>query len=120
MRRALAILLLAALGSAFANGFVLTGGVKFAPLTPDFAATVTLERPTFDLFGVRWGPIGTFKFETDFASLSADLKTGMGGAIILPNTSWAVKLKLLLDTQLRTGSGFEVGPVFQVDFADYF
>jgi len=120
MKHLLAVLVLAIAGSAFASGFVLTGGVKLAPLSPYLAASVTVERPSFNLFGVRWGPLAIFKFDTDFASLNVDLKTGLGGAIILPNTDWAVKAKVLLDTQLSIGSGFEVGPVFQVDFEKHF
>lgn len=116
MRRIIFIVLLALAGSAFADGFVVSGGAKLLPLAPDFGVTITVERPSFDLFGVRWGPLGTFKFETDFSSASADLKTGVGGAVILPNTDWSVKVKLLLDTQLSTGSGLGVGPEFDVAF----
>jgi hypothetical protein len=120
MRRPFAILLLVLAGSAFAQSFVLTGGAVLRPLAHDFGLTATVERPSFELFGVRWGPLATLKLESDFTSASIDVKTGVGGAIVLPNANWAVKVKFLLDTQLSTGSAFQAGPEFDVVFATKF
>jgi len=116
----IALLILGALGAASAQGFRVNGGFDLQPLTPSFNAVVTVERPSFDLFGVRWGPVATFKLQTDFTDVSAQLLTGMGGAIVLPDANWAIKVKLLVNTELQTGVPLTVGPDFQVAFSKTF
>jgi len=117
----LAVLLMAGFQSlAWAQGFRVNGGIDLQPLRPQAGFTITVERPAFTLFGARWGPIATLKARTDFATADVELLTGVGGAINLPSTNWAVKVKLLLDTQLQTGRPFTVGPDFQLTVSTTF
>lgn len=126
MRRWLIALTLAVLlmtgfqGAAWAQGFRVNGGLDLQPLRPALGFTVTVERPSFQLFGARWGPIATLKARTDFGAADVELLTGVGGAINLPTTSWAVKVKLLMHAQLQTGEPFTVGPDFQLTFSTVF
>jgi len=121
MKRAILLLALAAVVStAAAQGFRANGGIDFQPARPYLGFTVTVERPSFDLIGVRWGPIGTLRADTDFRSGSAQLMTGVAGAAVLPNTAWAVKVKILARVELQTGQPFTIGPDLQFAFATSF
>jgi len=123
MRRWLIALTLAVLlmtgfqGLAWAQGFRVNGGLDLQPLRPSLGFTVTVERPSFELFGVRFGPIVTVKGQTDFQQASVQALTGFAGAVVLPSSSWSVKIKLLLNTTLQTGEPFAIGPEFQLTFS---
>lgn len=133
MRALLLALALLAAGAALAQappakpppkppplGIRVNGGFDWQPLAPSLKATVTAERPSLSLFGIRWGPAGTLDFRTHFNDADLQLLLGVAGAINLPNTPWAVKLKLLSKTELQTGEPFTVGPDFQVSFSAQF
>lgn len=98
----------------------ISGGVDLQPLVPQLGVSVNVERPTFDLFGVRWGPVANIKARASPTEVDVQLLTGVGGAIVLPNASWSVKVKLLLHTELQTGQPFSIGPDLQVAFSSKF
>ena len=106
--------------AAMAQGFRANGGIDFQPARPYLGFTVTVERPSFDLLGVRWGPIGTLKADTDFKVGRAQLLTGVAGAAVLPDSSWAVKVKILANVEIQTGEPFSIGPDIQLAFATSF
>jgi len=117
----LAVLLMAGFQSlAWAQSFRVNGGIDLQPLRPQAGFTITVERPTFTLFGARFGPVATVKGETDFQQASVQALTGFAGAVVFPSSSWSVKIKLLLNTQLQTGRPFTVGPDFQLTFSTTF
>ena len=107
-------------GMAWAQSFRINGGLDLQPLRPYLGFTVTVERPSLDLLGVRWGPLGTFKANTDFQGANAQLLLGIGGAAVLPDTAWAVKVKILTSVEFQTGQPLTVGPEFQVAFSSQF
>jgi len=119
-RTALILVLAAVLSTAAAQGFRANGGIDFQPARPYLGFTVTVERPSFDLLGVRWGPIGTLKADTDFRVGNAQLLTGVAGAVVLPDSAWAVKVKILANVQVQTGRPFSIGPDIQLAFATTF
>lgn len=97
---------------------IVSGGVRAT--LHELTVEVSVERPSFNLFGVRWGPVVSARTRVPMPRSTreptATAVAGVTGTINMRDSNWAVQVQVLTRAAFTTTSSPRFSPELVVAF----